>query len=210
MKNRCVIIAGGDCDTEKFTEILETDYLIAADSGLKYTESAGIVPDLIVGDFDSYKGAIPTDVEVLKLPTRKNDTDLLYALRCGVERGYNDFLIFGGYGSRPDQNLAMLQSLVWLCENCDTACVRAVCCGFEVYAIKNKSINLQLDRNKYLSVFSISNDAKCVDIVGADYPLSNATVTPSFPIGVSNESEGKVTVSVKDGTLIIMTVVKNI
>ncbi len=210
MKNHCVIVAGGDCDTKSFCEISATDFVIVADSGLKYTEAVGIVPDLIVGDFDSYLGEIPTDVNVLKLPTKKNDTDLLYALRCGVERGLKKFLIFGGYGSRPDQNLAMLQSLVWLCDNCDTEMVKAVCCGFEVYAIKNKSITLELTRDKYLSVFSISNGAKGVDIVGADYPLIDAIISPSFPVGVSNEADGLVTVSVKDGTLILMTVNKNI
>ncbi len=210
MNNRCVIVAGGDCDTKSFCEISATDFVIAADSGLKYTESAGIVSNLIVGDFDSYSGEIPINVEVLKLPTHKDDTDLLFALRCGVERGYKNFLIFGGYGSRPDQNLAMLQSLVWLCNNCDTESVKAICCGFEVCAIKNKSITLPLNRDKYLSVFSISSDAKGVDIIGADYPLNNANVTPSFPIGVSNEADGNVTVSVKDGTLIVMTVNKNI
>lgn len=210
MKNRCVIVAGGDCDTKNFYEILETDFVIAADSGLKYTKSAGIVPNLIVGDFDSYSGAIPSGIEVLKLPTKKNDTDLLYALRCGVERGHRNFLIFGGYGSRPDQNLAMLQSLVWLSQTCDTESIKAICCGFEVYAIRNKSITLPINRDKYLSVFCISNDAKGVDIVGADYPLNNAILTPSFPIGVSNEADGNVTVSVKDGTLILISVNKNI
>ena len=210
MKNRCVIVAGGDCDIEYLREISSIDFVIAADSGLRYIESAGNMPDLIVGDFDSYSGVIPSGVEVLKLPTRKNDTDLLYALRCGVERGYKNFVIFGGYGSRPDQNLAMLQSLVWLCDNCDAESVKAICCGFEVYAIKNKSITLALKADKYLSVFSISNEAKGVDIVGADYPSNNATISPSFPIGVSNEADGNVTVSVKDGTLIIMTVNKNI
>ena len=51
MNNRCVIVAGGDCDTKRFCEISATDFVIVADSGLKYSEAVGLTPDLIVGDF---------------------------------------------------------------------------------------------------------------------------------------------------------------
>ena len=36
---------------------------------------AGIKPDLIIGDLDSYKGDIPKDVPIEKLPVEKDDTD---------------------------------------------------------------------------------------------------------------------------------------
>ncbi len=210
MKNRCVVVAGGDCDISHLNEISNNDFVIAADSGLKHTNAAKVTPDLIVGDFDSYSGDIPEGVEVVKLPTHKDDTDLLFALRSGVELGFRNFLIFGGYGSRPDQNLSLLQSLLWLCNNCVLQGVKARCNGFELYAVKNSSLTLCLDRSRYLSVFSISSEAEGVNIMGADYPLENAAVMPDFPIGVSNEADGEVTVSVDKGTLIIMVVNKNI
>ncbi len=210
MKNRCVVVAGGDCDISSLSSIGNDDFIIAADSGLKYTEKLNIVPDLIVGDFDSFDGPIPDNVDVIRLPEHKDDTDLLYALRCGVKRGFRNFLILGGYGSRPDQNLAMLQSLVWLCENCKTESVTVRCVGFEIYAIKDSLITLAVDREKYLSVFSISGIAKGVNIIGADYSLQNAEISPNFPIGVSNEAMGEVIISVNSGTLIIMLVNKDI
>lgn len=210
MKDRCVVVAGGDCDLSLLSEVSTSDFVIAADSGLNYLMSANVKPDLIVGDFDSYCARLPDGIAVVKLPTKKDDTDLLFSLRCGVERGYKKYLIFGGYGSRPDQNLAMLQSLVWLCDNCDTQSVKVKCNGFEIYAVKNSKITLSVGCDRYLSVFSISGKANGVEIVGADYPLKNAVIMPSFPIGVSNEADGEVTVSVKDGILIIMIVDKNI
>ncbi len=210
MKNRCVVVAGGDCELSLLKEINGNDFVIAADSGLKYTNAVNIVPDLIVGDFDSYKGELPEGIKTIKLPKKKDDTDLLFALRCGLENSFKDFLILGGYGSRPDQNLSMLQSLCWLCDSCDIKSVKALCNGFSVYAVKNGCITLTIDRERYLSVFSISGDAIGVDISGADYCLENAVISPQFPVGVSNEADGDVTVSVKNGTLIIMTVNKNI
>ncbi len=210
MMSRCVIVAGGDCDFSHFTELSGSDYIIAADSGLRHTNNIGITPNLIVGDFDSFTGELPNDIETFKLPTHKDDTDLLFALRCGVERGFESFLVLGGYGSRPDQNIAMLQSLKWVAENSSAQSIKAVCNGFEVSVIRNSSVELQLNRSRYLSVFCLGEQAKGVTITGADYFLDNATVTSSFPIGVSNEGDGKVKVSVGDGILFILTVDKDI
>ena len=56
-------------------------------------------------------------------------------------------------------------------------------------------------------VFSLFafDSAKGVDIVNAKYPLDNATLTNTFPIGVSNELlDGECEVRVKEGTLLFI------
>lgn len=209
MKTRCVIIAGGDCNSSLLNVIGDSDYVIAADSGMYHCQTVGIVPDLVVGDFDSFFGTLP-DIEIVHLPTHKDDTDLLFAARCGVERGFKSFAIFGGYGSRPDQNMAMMQTLVWLAKEVDNADISAVCNGFEIYALRNGSRTFKKDINSYLSVFAVDGNAVGVDITGAEYPLHDATLTCDFPIGVSNEALNDTTVSVSNGTLLVMTVDKNI
>ncbi len=48
-----------------------------------------------------------------------------------------------------------------------------------------------------LSVFCIGDRAEGIDETGVQYPLSGATMTPDFPLGVSNhilESEARITV----------------
>ena len=210
MKTRCVIIAGGDCDSSLLQTVCDTDFVIAADSGLTHCKSNNIVPDLLVGDFDSYSGELPLGVETVMLPTHKDDTDLLFASRCGIERGFTDFVIFGGFGSRPDQSFAMYSTLIWLVNAAENVRASAVCSGFEVFIIKNSSISFTSDNNRYLSVFSVDGDALGVTISGAEYPLSDAKLTERFPIGVSNCPLNDTTVSVKNGTLLIMVVDKNI
>ena len=42
--------------------------VIACDRGYEYAARCGIKPDLLLGDFDSYTGALPAGVEVLRLP----------------------------------------------------------------------------------------------------------------------------------------------
>ncbi len=192
------------------SRIRPDDYVIAADSGLYHCNSADIVPNLLVGDFDSYSGELPENSEIIVLPTHKDDTDLLFAVRCGKERGFTEFLLIGGYGSRPDQNFAMIQTLIWLSENIVGVKATALCGKFYISVLKNGSLTLEPDDTRYLSVFAVGGSAYGVEIVGAEYTLSDAVLTESFPIGVSNVAADVTTISVKNGTLLIMSVEKDI
>ncbi len=209
MKNRCVIVAGGDCIVKSFSKFTNDDYIIAADSGLKYCVDSGVKPDLLVGDFDSYLGELPQDVETVRLPTHKDDTDLLFAVRCALEKGFVSILILGGYGSRPDQNLAMLQTLAFVKNTNPDVEIKAECVGFDVFAVCNGSIEFKKNTDRYLSVFAFEK-ASGVSVVGAEYELCDAEIDAFYPIGVSNISVEDTIVSVKNGTLIIMCVDKNI
>ena len=210
MKNRCVIVAGGDCND--VSVINENDFVIAADSGLDVLLKNNLSPDLIVGDFDSFKGKLPSNVETIVLPTHKDDTDLLYAARIGVERDFSEFVILGGYGSRPDQNYAMYETLLWLKQNKSVTNAKALCSDFYVTIVLNESIELNLNKNQYLSVFAFGDTAEGVSLSGTEYELNDYILKPGVPIGVSNEvsSSCKVSVSVKNGALLVFVVNKNI
>ena len=210
MKQRCVIVAGGNCNNlPKFNS---NDFVIAADSGLYALQEKGIVPDLLVGDFDSYLGELPLGVETIRLPVIKDETDLLYAAKQGVERGFNYFLILGGYGSRPDQNFAMYDTLYWIKKNCSGANVLSLCDGFSVTMLSDETAELSVLNDEYFSVFSFGGKAENVSINGADYNLNNHKLISGFPLGVSNcvTGGGKVLVTVNDGTLLVFIVKKSI
>ena len=72
------------------------DFLIAADKGYEALEAYGVPPNLVVGDFDSL--GRPTTPNVVQLPAAKGDTDMVYALREGLDRGYRRFVLLGGVG----------------------------------------------------------------------------------------------------------------
>ena len=88
-------------------------FLIAADKGLAQLHLRGAAPDLTVGDFDSL-GFVPEGAAVVRHPIRKDDTDMLLAVREGLSRGYRRFLLYGGVGGRLDHTLANLQTLAYL------------------------------------------------------------------------------------------------
>ncbi len=51
-------MTGGSLDIQwakGFCQTINAEYIIAADSGLKYIDELGLVPDMILGDYDSVK-----------------------------------------------------------------------------------------------------------------------------------------------------------
>ena len=87
--------------------------VIAADQGLRHLEAAGIAPDLIVGDFDSL-GTVPQGANVIRHPVEKDDTDMMLAVKTGLERGCRTFVLYGGLGGRLDHTYANFQTLTYL------------------------------------------------------------------------------------------------
>ena len=90
------------------------DLVIAADAGYRVCQQEGLVPDVILGDFDSME-APDAGERVCRLPVEKDDTDTLAAVKLGLERECTDFWIYGGTGGkRLDHTLANLQTLLYL------------------------------------------------------------------------------------------------
>ncbi|MBQ8235704.1 MAG: thiamine diphosphokinase, partial [Clostridia bacterium] len=86
----CHLVGAGSFAPDCFAP-QKGDLVIACDGGLYPLQRLGLLPDLAVGDFDSFtddpEKLIPSD-RIVRLPKEKDDTDCLYALRLGLERGY--------------------------------------------------------------------------------------------------------------------------
>lgn len=178
------------------------DFIIAADAGLKHCAEAQLTPDLILGDFDSL-GRAPEGGNVLQLPVEKDDTDTIYAMRVGLERGYDDFVIYGGTGgSRADHTIANLQGLLFLSSH--GAHCRMYGNGVVWSVLHNEKVSFPAGCCGTLSLFCMDGAARGVTIRGLKYELSGAELRSDFPVGVSNSFTGAAaSVSVADGTLIM-------
>lgn len=178
------------------------DLVIAADAGYKNCLACGVMPDIIVGDFDSMPA--PDVPGVITLPVEKDDTDSLHAMRIGLEKGYTDFVLYGGTGgSRVDHTIANIQCLLFLVSR--GARGRMYGDGVIYRVIHDERISFPSSCQGTLSLFCMDGQARGVSISGMKYSLDNYTVSSCFPIGVSNSFTGSpAEVEVMDGTLLII------
>lgn len=196
----CVIFCAAGFDGLA-VPLTEKDYLIAADGGLKHMESLGVTPNAIIGDFDSLN-YIPTGAEVF--PVEKDDTDSMLAVKLGLSKGYDRFLLYGGLdGVRLDHTVANYQALQYLADRD----ARGILIGRDFCAtvIRNGALRFPGGKQGDISVFCMGPDAQGVNIEGLYYSLKNGTLTSGFPLGVSNHFEGeKSEISVKNGSLVMI------
>ena len=168
---RCVIIAGSpDAEINFIAEqVKDCNYLICADKGYEYAKKAGIKPDLIVGDFDSYSGELPDDCEIIKLNSHKDDTDLLHCIGVALSRGYDDFLILAATGGRFDHTFANISTLMYLDKKGEKG-------EYKINDCKGKTF----------SVFPFACESVNVTYIGAEYSADNLVLTAEDAMGVSN------------------------
>ena len=105
----CYIFGAGDFDGLEERPGAE-DYVIAADGGYTACRRAGVEPQLLLGDFDSL-AEVPALPHVERVPVEKDDTDMMLAIKWGLERGETLFHLYGGMGGqRTDHTVANLQA----------------------------------------------------------------------------------------------------
>ena len=198
--NRCAIITGGDY--APIVKIEECDFIIACDKGYKYCKENNIRADLLIGDFDSYDGEIPDDLEVIRLPVMKDDTDTMYAYRYAVEKGFKEIYLYCALGGRFDLLLANLQCAIYGAHNNISTYIYSS--EDEILITNDDHVVIHKKEGYSLSLLA-ADICKDVKITGALYETDNIDLTNSFPLGVSNEFvKDEVIIEKKNGVIIIV------
>ena len=200
MKPVCIIAGAGDYFDQPITPG-PRDYVIAADAGFLRLRERGVRIDEVIGDFDS-TGFVPDHPNLQRLPAEKDDTDMLYALRVGIRRGFREFHLFGGTGGRLDHTLANIQCLAWLARQGMRGFLYGDRCV--MVAVHNGEIAFDAPEKRIVSVFALGEEALGVSISGLKYAADDICLSCDFPLGVSNETTGtRARVAVKSGTLLL-------
>ena len=181
--------------------VKQEDYILAADGGLVHVQSLGLIPDGILGDFDSL-GYVPQGSTVF--PVEKDDTDAMVAVRKGLELGYQEFLLYGSLdGPRLDHTVANFQTLQFLADR--GAVGYLVGREYIVTVVKNGRVCFPASATGIISVFCMGADARGITLKGLQYPLQNGTLSAGFPLGVSNHFVGApAEVCVEEGSLLVL------
>lgn len=207
-KKSCLIVGAGEFTAAALARCGDTrnSLIIAADGGYLRCAELGLTPHLILGDFDS--APMPPQSEKTQVfPAHKDDTDCMLAAKEGLARGCDDFTLAGCTGGRLDHTMANLQTLVYLANH---GCRAQMVDERHLLTVIVGSATLRVENTGgYLSLFSLGDSCTGVTLGGVEYPLMDAVLKNSFPLGVSNHIAADFCeITIKTGTLLIMTVLE--
>lgn len=209
---RTLIVSGGNIEEECFNKIYNNNkfkYIIASDKGLEILDKYNIIPNYIIGDFDSIDKNILSkyinnkEIVIRKLNPEKDYTDTHMAIKLSIELNSTDVTILGAIGTRIDHTIANVHILKETLEK-GIDC-RIVDNRNEIQLINKKAV-LEMDKEyKYISLIPLTTKVEEITLRGFKYPLSNATLEVGHSIGVSNEQYDKIAeIDLKSGILIMI------
>ena len=213
---KVLIITGGRTDTDFVTEAYKEyspDVVIAADRGVMAAKELDIIPDYVVGDFDSGDATVveyfKSQFEVYGKPMvrtfnpEKDETDTELAISLALTLNPKEIVLLGATGTRLDHTMANIELLYRITESG----VRArIIDEYNVISIHDKEITLKRDKafGEYFSLIPFTDNVKGLNIRGAKYEVENYILSSGSSLGVSNEfMKNIVKISFDSGILIL-------
>lgn len=167
------------------------DYVVAADGGSALANKLGLVPDLLIGDFDSSDPALIKKWEGQGVAIRrfehtvKLETDTELAVLAALEWHPARVYIIGAVGGRLDHEFANILLLTAL--NLAALDIRIIDNYQEVFLAKPGQWNMLCGREgDSLSLLPVGGDVQGVTTEGLEYPLLDETLHQGRGRGVSN------------------------
>ena len=200
----CVIIAGSPDTNSEFIKstVKDSDYVICADKGYLYAKNAGITPDVVVGDFDSFNSKINDECEIITLNPIKDDTDTFHSIDIAIERGYTELTIIGALGGRIDHSFANISALEYICKKGGKGILLS---EKERVEFLPKGEYKYKYKDKTFSLFPFGCSDVCVTYEGVFYPLEKFRINSGLSLGISNvftADESKI--NIYDGNAILI------
>ncbi len=185
-----ILFANGDYSDSHATisRIDPSAFLVAVDGGLTHLQKMGKKPHLLIGDLDSItetqiSSIQKVNIEIVRFPQKKDETDLELALLEMVSRKFTNLRIVGGLGKRIDHALVNL-SLLAMPELQDKN-VRLVDDTCEIFLVK-QSEKIKGKSSDLISLVPLFGPVKGITTRDLEYPLRNETLYPEKSRGISN------------------------
>ncbi len=181
--------------------------IYAADRGGEYLWEMGLLPDFLVGDFDSLPAKTKNSLEKAGVPIKvypeaKDETDLEIAANLVLDKGFRKIIILGAWGGRPDQSLAGISVLHKIKRNKGHGLILNPRNSLELISQK---ASLEKEKGKAFSLVPWGGDAGGLTIEGCRFNTREVSLKPWQTLGISNEVKEKVgTISLKKGLLLLI------
>ncbi len=185
---KALILAGGDLkfNKEVYSLCQNSDLIIAADSGLRHAKKLNLIPQIIIGDFDSVEERTLAQfpkIKKLSYPSKKDKLDLELALDYAISKFSTEIILIAATGDRLDQTLAAILIAAKIAKNTKIS----LHSGHEdIFFLADKSkLNLELAKNTNFSLLSLKAKS-IISLKGAEYNLNKFQLGFGLGLGVSN------------------------
>lgn len=194
-KKRCVIISGAPITDYEYLKSVDfsESFVICADGGYRHAKNLGVIPNVLLGDNDSYTQDYPDYIESYKYPPEKDKTDTNIALDFALGAGYADITLLGGLGGRIDHEYSHFCLMKYALDR-----------GGKLTLLDGKNklwmesggagegekAKFYLERDpayKYVSFFPYGGDVQGFSVSGLKYTAENMTLSVGEVQASSNE-----------------------
>jgi thiamine pyrophosphokinase len=173
--------------------------LVAVDGGLRTCRAARRRPDLFVGDGDSLKRKVPTDIPSILFPQDKDFSDLAGALDAVRERKVQIVSVAGLTGGRVDHEWANLlelaghaRSFAGIIAPTDRGTIVLTSRGYRAATVRGRTFSL----------FALSSTST-VTLTGARWELHRRRLRPGSH-GLSNVTGTELDLTVHTGVVALV------
>lgn len=190
-KNRALLIAAGEMDNTILKNIISDDKLcVAIDGGYDYCIRMGIIPDIVIGDFDSLETSMINQKTISIKKTSQQETDLVKAINWAISSGIKELEIIGVESGRSDHILGTYAALAEI--NQDKVSLIDIQIHLNDFIVKyiphKKLIKFNFEEKTHISLFCLSRSI--ISLKGTRWPLDHEEMYFSTQ-GIHNYSEDK-------------------
>lgn len=207
MKQALIFLHGNHSKIPDLSQFPRKDtFIICADGGAMYAMTHQLVPDVVIGDFDSIddpteKKLRKLNVPLIRYPREKDYTDSELAIRYALDKGIKRIYVCGFFGARIDHLLANVGFFAQLTEKAE---IRILEGDMEVRYIRKRGL-IRGKKGDEVSLIPLTGQCKKIRTHNLCYPLKNETLLFGSTRGISNILEGPVaSITLSSGILLVV------
>jgi thiamine pyrophosphokinase len=203
---KCIILANGKAPSKKTIEYLAKigySALICADGGANTAYKYKLLPNAIIGDFDSISQVVLkyySDKCIVKKIARQNDTDVEKCLKFAINKKYKEAVLLGVTGDRLDHSYCNLGILLKFYSEITVTLIH----GKSLLKAYEGKVTLSTVPGETISIYGFNSKTKFVSS-GMEYPLKDFALPFGVRESTSNVATGGIVeINIKGGKAFII------
>lgn len=203
---RCIIIANGkppNKQTIKYFVKKGFSTIICADGGANSARRLNIIPDFIIGDFDSIEPKVVKyfkDKSIFIKFKRQNDTDVEKCLKFAIKKKFKEVVLLGVTGDRLDHTICNLGIVIKFYNH-----IKIILVAENSFLLPaNKQLSFNSIIGETISIYAFDRKTN-ITSEGLKYKLKNSVLPFGKKESTSNVATStKVKLDIKNGIIFII------